>query len=92
MKAKNVIQAVLQQNKGLSSYDVWVIVHKEIYDIDEIYMNKQEAEQVCKIRNENYNDYFIHNKKVNFYVVSSLSDAIYMIKDNIENNTIFPEE
>ena len=70
-----------------SAYDkVWVITHKGMYDIDKIYIDKEEAEQACRKQNQNYNDYFTHNKKDNYYIVKSLDDTIDIIKESIDDD------
>lgn len=70
-----------------SAYDqVWVITHKNMYDIDKIYIDKEEAEQMCRKQNQAYNDYFVLNKKDNYYVVKCLDDAIDLIKESINDD------
>jgi len=84
MKARNVTQAVLQQNKGLSSYDVWVVARPGISDIDKIYLNKDEAILIAARLNDSLFPVF-GIKRIPYQVVS-LYDAIEMIKDDVRDS------
>ena len=84
MKAKNITQAVLQQNKGLSTYDIWVVARPGISDIDKIYLNKDEAILIAARLNDSITH--VSGIKRLLYQVVSLYDAIEMIKDDVRDS------
>lgn len=72
-------------NEGHSSYtDVWVVIKQGDTDIDQIYLDKDEAEKACVEKQDQLMKYF-RNETRQKYVVVSLDGAIDIIKDSIRD-------
>lgn len=78
--------------KVFSAYDdVWVVVYRGMYDVDEIYLDKAKAEEAARISNEEYSKMNrtmlpVFDMERNKYVVKSLYDAIEAIKESVRDS------
>ena len=101
MKLKRFNQ-LNENNNGISVYDtdaVWVVYNHSQTDINEIYLNKKEAENIAEEKTEKYyhynreinkqmsdeefKEYFKSYQRFQKYEVINLYNAIELIKDQI---------
>lgn len=80
-------------NESYSAYtDVWVVIKKGDTDINEIYLDKSEAEKAKNQQQSEFDSHMFRHLPNLKYIVVSLDDAISIIKDEIKDDNSWNNE
>jgi isocitrate dehydrogenase len=88
MKHLKKIELIIENTSKMTAYNVFVSFREGDTDVNEIFLNKVDAQKSADESNIQLDTYYNSNDKYHKYKAITLDDAIYAIRREIESQEL----